>query len=76
MPGDPGQSYWVQSLPQPRGGGQWVAQDVYVGQPGDRLGLPFRICAVVTDQELIRGQQLSALPSGPSHCVNVSRGRH
>jgi hypothetical protein len=73
IPTDPGQSYWVQAIPMSTETG-WSSQPVSIGLDHDAgRGLTFRICAVAASQEYRRGQQLGALPEGPSHCIDVTR---
>lgn len=74
-PSDPGQSYWVQAAPEVDEDGEWVASGVYIGQPTDPRGLPFRICVVSTEQPIRSGQRLDHPPAGPVSCVDVTRGR-
>jgi len=73
IPDDPNQDYWVQAKPTSMGNCRWISKPVYVGERTDPSGLPFRICAVVTDDTLSRGQRLYELPQGPSHCIDVTR---
>ena len=72
LPDDPAQQYFAQTLPAPGVAGQWSSRDVYVGQPGDAR-MPFRICAVATEQTLRAGDALHSLPGGPSDCVVLTR---
>jgi hypothetical protein len=73
IPDDPKQDYWVQATPTSAGNCRWISDPVYVGQETDPSGLPFRVCAIVTDETLSRGQRLHELPQGPSHCIDVTR---
>ncbi len=73
IPEDPNQQYWVQAAAESTGGNRWKANPVYVGQETDPSGLPFKVCVVITDETLSRGQSLSEIPEGPSHCVDVTR---
>ncbi len=73
IPDDPNQDYWVQAEPGPINETLWASDPVFVGIETDRPSLPFRTCAVITAENLERGQRLRTLPSGPSHCVNVTR---
>jgi hypothetical protein len=54
-PNDEGQAWWTQDLPTQTGEGEWTVSKVYIGEPGDRSGLPFRICAIVTTESLHPG---------------------
>ena len=73
IPDDPNQDYWVQAKPGPIEEALWASDPVFVGIETDSPGLLFRICAVITAENLERGQHLRTLPSGPSHCMNVIR---
>lgn len=73
IPDDPKQKYWVQARPTSAGNCRWISDPVYVGVATDRPGLPFALCAVVTEESLSRGQSLRELPQGPSHCIDVTR---
>ncbi len=69
------QSWWVQAKPALEKDGRWSVNPVFVGRPGDQAGVPFRVCVVVADAELSRGQSVGEPPSGPRHCIDVSRGK-
>lgn len=73
IPEDPNQQYWVQAAAESTGGNRWKSNPVYVGQETDPSGLPFKVCVVIADESLSRGQSLSEIPEGPSHCVDVTR---
>lgn len=73
IPDDPNQDYWVQAEPGPIDGGLWASDPVFVGIEPDPPGLPFKVCAVITDKNVARGDRLRTLPTGPSDCVNVTR---
>ncbi len=73
IPEDPNQQYWVQAAAESQGGNRWISYPVYVGQETDRSGLPFKVCVVISDESLSRGQSLPEKPEGPSHCVDVTR---
>jgi hypothetical protein len=73
IPDDPNQQYWVQAKPVDQGDCLWISDPVGVGVTTDPSGLPFALCAVVTDQPLWRGQSLAQLPEGPSDCIDVTR---
>lgn len=73
IPDEPNQDYWVQAEPTLVGNCRWISKPVYIGEGTDPSGLSFRVCAVVTDDTLSRGQRLYELPQGPSHCVDVTR---
>jgi len=73
IPADPGQQYWAQEPPVETTLGTWKSNPVYVGQETDPSGLPFRICAVVTQETYSHGQQANELPEGPNSCVDVTR---
>ncbi|OGO07937.1 MAG: hypothetical protein A2Y61_05490 [Chloroflexi bacterium RBG_13_60_13] len=67
------QFYHVQLTPQPMHERRWVATPVHVGKPEDPQGTPFEICAVITRDEVLPGEQRLVLPPGPSGCVRVAR---
>ncbi len=73
IPEDPSQQYWVQTAAESQGGNRWISHPVYVGQETDPSGLPFKVCIVISDENLSRGQSLPEKPEGPSHCVEVTR---
>ncbi len=73
IPGDPNQDYWVQELATSTGPNRWVSDPVFIGIESDPSGLPFKVCVVITDSPLSRGQRLRQLPEGLSHCVDVTR---
>ena len=67
------QSWWAQEPPVETAPGTWKSDPVYIGKDTDPSGLPFRICAVVTEETYARGQQRRNPPEGPSSCVDVTR---
>lgn len=73
IPDDPNQKYWVQARPTSAGNCRWISNPVYVGVETDSPGLPFALCAIVTDEILSRGESLRELPQGLSHCIDVTR---
>jgi hypothetical protein len=77
-PNDDGQTWWTQDLPRQTGEGEWTVSKVYIGQHGDEPGLPFRICAIVTNKSLKPGQswpQNKVLGWEKSEdCVDITRG--
>ncbi len=73
IPEDPNQQYWAQAAAESQGGNRWISYPVYVGRETDPSGLPFKICVVISDESLSRGQSLPEKPEGPSHCVDVTR---
>lgn len=69
------QDYWVQSTPIVNKDGQWTSSPVYIGQPGDRKGMPFKICVVATQRILKEGVRMQQLPAGIQSCLVVTRSR-
>jgi hypothetical protein len=75
FPGNPNYQYYVQPSPYYIGNSQWTSTEIYIGQPGDPIGTPFRIYALITTEVYTRGQSFDNLPTNPalSSFVDVTR---
>ena len=73
IPGDPNQSWWVQSYPLIEESGSWDAF-IFVGLGSDPPGTPFDICAIVSDEPLKVGRFGGVPPTAVVRdCVSVTR---
>jgi hypothetical protein len=74
IPDDENQDYFVQGSLKPIGSDRWKLDAVGVGSPEDPPGQPFKICAVITLENMERGDRLRVLPQGEHDCIDVVRG--
>lgn len=72
-PEDPNQYYFAQQEPVSTDGHRWSASPVFVGVSSDPPGLPFLICAVITQSPIAKGERMLVLPPGEADCVSVTR---
>ena len=73
IPSDPNQSWFVQPYPLIEAGGNWEAT-IFVGIESDPEGLPFDICAIVTNDLFAPADRLDQLPRALSRdCIFVTR---
>ena len=73
LPGHPDQSWWVQPYPLIGDDGKWDTF-IFAGQPGDKEGTPFDICAIVSTAWLPVGQYGGELPPAITRdCISVMR---